>query len=439
MSDPQRGQDLYRDARRRIPGGTQLLSKRPEMFLPGQWPAYYGRARGVETWDLEGRRYVDMGYCGIGSCILGFADPDVDDAVREALARGSMSTLNCPEEVELAELLCEIHPWASMVRYARTGGEAMALAVRIARAATSRDQIAFCGYHGWHDWYLAANLAADDALDGHLLPGLDPAGVPRSLQGTAHPFHYNRPEELEALVDSKGDSLAAVIMEPVRHVAPESGFLEEVRKLADRVGAVLIFDEITAGWRFTPGGVHLRLGVEPDIAVFAKAISNGYSMAAVIGRADVMDAAQQTFMSSTYWTERIGPTAALATIRKLQREPVARHLKSMGERVQAVWDEEAKAAALPISVTGFPALSQLSFDVEDAQAVKTLFVQEMLRRGFLTTGAFYASYAHREEHVERYQAAVSEVFPLLVSAVESGTVRGQIDGAVAHSGFQRLT
>jgi glutamate-1-semialdehyde aminotransferase len=175
------GQRLYTQAKTRIPGGTQLLSKRPEMFLPDQWPSYYSRARGVEVWDLDGNKYIDMSYNGIGACVLGAADPDVDEAVKAAIDAGSMSTLNAPEEVELAELLCELHPWAEMVRYARSGGEAMAIAVRIARAKTRRDRVAFCGYHGWHDWYLAANLAEEKALDGHLLPGLEPTGVPRGL------------------------------------------------------------------------------------------------------------------------------------------------------------------------------------------------------------------------------------------------------------------
>jgi glutamate-1-semialdehyde 2,1-aminomutase len=178
------GQRLYEKARTLIPGGTQLLSKRPEMFLPGQWPSYYSRAKGVEVWDLDGKSYLDMSYNGIGACLLGAADADVDEAVKKAIDAGSMSTLNCPEEVELTELLCELHPWAEMVRYARSGGEAMAVAVRIARASTGRDKIAFCGYHGWHDWYLAANLKEPNALGDHLLAGLDPAGVPQGLLGT---------------------------------------------------------------------------------------------------------------------------------------------------------------------------------------------------------------------------------------------------------------
>ncbi|MGH9345269.1 MAG: aminotransferase class III-fold pyridoxal phosphate-dependent enzyme, partial [Terriglobia bacterium] len=320
------GPKLYEKARLRIPGGTQLLSKRPEMLLPEHWPAYYSRAQGAEIWDLDGRKYVDMCYSGIGSCVLGYADADVNEAVLAAIHSGSMATLNCPEEVELADLLCELHPWAEMVRYARGGGEAMAVAVRIARTHTRREKVAFCGYHGWHDWYLAANLSAQGALDLHLLPGLEPAGVPTCLAGTAAPFHYNRLDQLQNIVSESPRELAAIVMEPIRSQEPAPGFLESVRGLADECGAVLIFDEVTAGFRLNTGGAHLRYGVTPDIAVFAKAISNGYPMAAVIGKGSVMQAAQESFISSTYWTERIGPAAALATIRKHRRCDVSKQL-----------------------------------------------------------------------------------------------------------------
>ena len=252
-----KGLELYHKARTRIPGATQLLSKRAELHAPEQWPPYYARAKGAEVWDLDGRKFVDMSYAGIGSCILGYADADVDDAVRAAIDAGSMCTLNAPEEVELADLLCELHPWGDMVRYARCGGEAMAVAVRIARARSGREKVAFCGYHGWHDWYLAANLPQGDALDGHLLPGLAPAGVPASLSGTALPFHYNRLDELERIVAANRGELAAIVMEPVRSTEPLAGFLESVRALADDTGAVLVFDEVTAAFRATTGGIHL--------------------------------------------------------------------------------------------------------------------------------------------------------------------------------------
>ncbi len=409
------------------------------MFLPDNWPSYFSKAKGVEVWDLDGNRYVDMCYNGIGACILGAADPDVDDAVKRAIDSGSMSTLNAPEEVELAELLCELHPWAGMVRYARGGGEAMSIAIRIARAHTGRDNVAFCGYHGWHDWYLAANLSEERALDGHLLPGLLPAGVPRGLYGTAVPFRYNDISELRKIVTKLGTGLAAIVMEPIRDHQPDAGFLEEVREISRSIGAVLVFDEITAGFRQSTGGAHLLLGTNPDIAVFAKAMSNGYPMAAVIGIEDVMQAAQGTFISSTYWTERIGPVAALATIRKHRRCNVGDHLTRIGSMVQDGWRRAAITAGVNINVTGIAPLGHFTFAHDDAGDMRTLFTQMMLERGFLATGAFYATYAHQDHHVSVYLDAITSVFAHIGAAIRDKTVGGELKGPIAHSGFARLT
>lgn len=434
------GQELYRRAKRLIPGGTQLLSKRPEQYLPENWPAYYQKAKGCTVWDLDGRAYVDFTSCGIGACLLGYADETVNAAVASCVRDGSMCTLNPPEEVELAQLLCSIHPWAQKARFARSGGESMAIAVRIARAATGRSVIAFCGYHGWCDWYLAANLSESDALQGHLLPGLDPAGVPPGLRGTALPFHYNKLGELEQIVARHGGDLAAIVMEPMRTDPPRDGFLEKIRAIADRTGAVLIFDEITAGWRSHHGGIHLALGVEPDIAVFAKAISNGYPMAAVIGRAGPMEAAQQTFVSSTYWTERIGPTAALAAIRRMREVGLVAHVQGVGERVLAGWRSLGARHGLPVSVSGIPALCHFGFDCGgDSRALMTLFTQEMLDRGFLANGGFYPTYAHGPQVVDRYLDAVDEVFARLGLCLAPGAAASALRGPVAQSGFARLT
>ena len=423
----------------RIPGKTQLLSKRSELFAPGQWPGYYSKARGIETWDLDGNKYVDMSTCGIGANILGFADQEVDSSVLEAIEKGTSCSLNCPEEIELADLLCEIHPWAQMARYTRSGGEAMAVAVRIARAYTKKDIVAFCGYHGWHDWYLAANLGEGDSLDGHLLPGLEPLGVPRGLKGTALPFRYNCIEELERIVGTHGNKLAAIIMEPVREVEPDQGFLERVCELANESGAVIIFDEITSAFRLNTGGAHLLYGVKPDIAVFAKAISNGYPMGAIIGNEKVMQAAQSTFISSTYWTDRIGPTAALATIRKHRRLDVWKHLVSTGKEVQELWRHSANSAGLMVKIFGIAPLSHFSFDYPNRQEMMTLFTQMMLEKGFLASGKFYSSYAHQDSHIMAYQQAVNDIFCNIKKAVENNNVEQQLKGAVAQSGFQRLT
>jgi glutamate-1-semialdehyde 2,1-aminomutase len=436
---PDPGRDLWRRAKRIIPGGSQLLSKRSEQFLPDRWPAYYRSAAGVEVIGLDGRRYIDMSLMGVGACPLGYADPDVDRAVMEAISQGSMCTLNCPEEVELAEVLVGLHPWAEMVRFGRGGGEAMAMAIRIARAATGRDIVAFCGYHGWHDWYLAANLADDRNLDGHLLPGLGPRGVPRGLRGTAIPFRYNRVEDLGAIIDVHPDSLAAVVMEPVRDHEPIPGFLEEVRILARQAGALLVMDEVSAGFRLNTGGAHLVYGIEPDIAVFAKGMGNGYPMAAVIGTGEAMSAVQDTFISSTYWTERIGPAAALATIEKYRRCDVPAHLTRTGREVQDLWTRCGEEADLPLSVEGIPPLSHFGFTNGEALLLQTLFTQMMLGRGFLAGKTFYASYAHADSHIEAYSEAVSEVFPEMAEAIRTGRARDLLDGPIAQVGFTRLT
>ncbi|HEY4521717.1 MAG TPA: aminotransferase class III-fold pyridoxal phosphate-dependent enzyme [Candidatus Paceibacterota bacterium] len=433
-----KGIALWNKAKKIIPGGNQLLSKRSEMFLPDGWPSYYKKAKGVEIWDLDGNKFIDMSIMGIGSCVLGYADPDVNKAVEKAVYEGSMSTLNSPEEVELAELLLGIHPWAGMVRYARTGGEVASIAVRIARAYTGKDKIAFCGYHGWHDWYLSTNLAHGKNLEGHLLPGLTPKGVPKGLRGTMFPFHYNKLDELKAIV-AKHKDLAAIIMEPMKGYEPDNGFLEGVRKITDDIGAVLIFDEITIGWKLAFGGAHLKYGVNPDIAIFAKAMSNGYPMAAVIGKKEVMQSAQDTFISSTYWTERIGPVAALATIKKMKKLNVIRHLAWAGKTVRKIWQDTADKHQLNIKMAGSLPLSSFVFDYGDkAQILKTLLVQEMLDQGFLASTLLFASYAHKPKHFVLYKKALGVAFGNIKRAIDSGDPKKFLRGPIAHTGFSRL-
>ena len=443
MTTPGSGQQLYRRAKRLIPGGTQLLSKRPEMFLPDQWPAYCSRAAGASAWDLDDVEYVDMTTNGVGSCPLGYADEDVNAAVVEAVRLGSMATLNCPEEVELAEFLCTLHPWAEMCRFARTGGESMAIAVRIARARTKRSVVAVCGYHGWSDWYLAANLTEADALagEGLLLPGLDPAGVPRELEGTTVTFRHNDIDTLHAIARAHPGDLAAIVCEPQRGERPVPGFLEGAKQIAAETGAVLIFDEVSAALRLVVGGVHLLYGIEPDLAVFAKALGNGYPIGAVIGTADVMEAAQATFISSTYWTERVGPAAAIATLRKFGAIDGPRRLLDAGRQVQAIWRDAGQATGLDVEAghPDMPPLSHLTFHHAEPQAVRTLYCQLMLERGYLDNGQFYATCAHTPELIDRYGAAVRDAFALVSDATRQNRVVDKLRGPVAHSGFARLT
>ena len=437
-------QALYREAKTLIPGGTQLLSKRPEMFAPDQWPAYYEQAIGCEVIDTDGRRFIDMSYCGILACVLGFADPDVNAAVVRRVHFGSMATQQTADEVELTRLLTQIHPWADMARYARAGGEVMTVAVRIARAATGRDKVAICGYHGWHDWYLAANLSPEtedgtNSLEGHLLPGLRPKGVPRALLGTALTFHYNKLDELDAVIAEHGDDLAAIVMEPTRATPPEPGFLEGVRERADRIGAKLIFDEISIGWRLCLGGAHLKFGVEPDMATFAKTISNGYAMSAVIGNRETMECSQDSFISSAYWTEGVGPAAAVAAVKKMMRVDVPGHLARLGERISDGWRKLAETHGVPLAVAGWPQLRSFSFGHPQATALTTLMIARMLDRGFLASTSAALTLAHEDHHLDAYLSALDEVFAELAEAIRDGDIAQRIGGPIKHTMFARLT
>lgn len=438
MSTQGTSQKLWEKAKTLMPGAGQLLSKRSELHLPNQWPSYFKQAKGCEVTDLDGNTYIDMSIMSVGACNLGYADEDVNKAVKKVIDEGNISTLNAPEEVELTEELITIHPWADMARFARTGGEAVAIAVRIARAHSGKDAVAFCGYHGWTDWYLAANLSHDKNLDGHLLPGLEPKGVPRGLIDTAIPFEYNRIDQLEAILEKHKD-VGTIVMEPMRHTEPKDNFLHKVRDIADKHNLILVFDEISSGFRIGFGGIHLRLGVTPDMAVLGKAMSNGYPMAAVIGKRKVMSSAEDTFISSNYWTERIGPVSALATIKKMREKNVPEYIHTMGGKIGEGWKKLIEKHALSAEVHEPNALITLDFQYENKQEVITLFIQEMLSRGFLAYPTVFVSYAHKNSHVEKYLNACDEVFALIKKAVDSNTVLQELKGPVRHAGFKRLT
>ena len=430
------GQKLWKRAKQVIPGGNMLLSKRAEMFLPEQWPAYFSRAKGCRVWDLDGKEYIDMSIMGIGTNILGYGHPEVDEAVMKTVQSGNMSTLNCPEEVYLAEKLIELHPWADMVRLARSGGEANAIAVRIARAAAGKDKVAICGYHGWHDWYLSANLGDGENLAGHLLPGLDPNGVPKSLRGTVFPFNYNKFCELEALV--KAHDIGVIKMEVVRNMGPEDNFLQKVRELATSRGIVLIFDECTSGFRETFGGLHKKYGVEPDIAMFGKALGNGYGITAIIGRREIMEAAQSTFISSTFWTERIGPTAALKTLEVMERLCSWETITSTGLAIRSKWQALADKHGLKIKQWGIPALAGYTLDSPNGLAYKTLVTQEMLTCGYLAGNSIYVCIDHKPAVVDAYFEALDPIFGLIRECEDGRDISKLLKGPVCHAGFKRL-
>lgn len=431
-----KGQKLWRNARDIIPGGNMLLSKRPEMFLPEAWPSYYSKAEGAYVWDLEGNRFTDMSTMGVGTNILGYAHPEVDEAAISAIRASNMSTLNSPGEVYLAEKLIGMHPWAGGVRFARSGGEANAIAVRIARAFAKSDKVAVCGYHGWHDWYLSVNLTTEDGLSDHLLPGLSTEGVPSNLSGTVFPFRYNDYDALVNLVEQEG--VGVIKMEVTRSEEPRDEFLQRVRTLCDQKNIVLIFDECSSGFRETFGGIHKKFNVEPDIAMFGKALGNGFAITAIVGRHDVMSSAQNSFISSTFWTERIGPEAALKCLEVMEREASWKKITEKGKLIRKSWLELAKKNGLEISLNGIAALSGFTFQSKNHQKYKTLISQEMLKRGFLAANSIYVSIAHTDDLIEEYLFHLCECFTLVAECENGRDIDGLLEGPVAHSGFSRL-
>ena len=430
------GQKLWTRAKKVIPGGNMLLSKRPEMFLPDYWPTYFKKAEGCAVWDLDGNKFIDMSIMGIGTNSLGYGNPEVDEAVSRCVKNGNMSTLNCPEEVYLAEKMIELHPWAGKVRFARSGGEANAIAIRIARAASGRDKVAICGYHGWHDWYLSANLNNDENLDGHLLPGLEPKGVPRNLKETVFPFAYNNFEELESLV--KKHDIGVINMEVVRSSEPKDNFLQKVSKLASDKGIVLIFDECTSGFRETFGGIHKKFEVIPDMAMFGKAMGNGYAITAIIGKSEVMEAAQSTFISSTFWTERIGPTAALKTLEVMEREESWKKITNTGLNIKDCWQNLADRHELEILHWGIPALAGFSIKSNNSLAYKTLITQEMLSNGYLAADKVYVCTKHTPEILDEYFEILNNVFKLIKECENGRNIKALLKGKISHDTFKRL-
>jgi len=434
-----KGKELWSRAIKAIPGGNGLLSKRPDRYTPDIWPTYFSESLGVNVTDIDGNSYIDMAEMGIGSAILGYAHPELTDAVCEVAKFGVNCTLNCTEEVILAERLLELNPFAGSVKFARTGGEAMAIAVRIARASSGRDKVAFSGYHGWSDWYLAANLGNSGSLSEHLLPGLQPKGVPSVLENTTIPFVYNDTADFERVINQNPD-IGVICIEGARYDYPTPDFLDAIIAKAKQHNIVVISDEITSGWRVTDGGVYKINGFQPDIVVYGKALGGGYAISAVVGKEEVMDVAQDTFISSTMWTERIGFVAALKTIEILTRYQGWEHLITIGNRIGQGWDALAVKHNLKLTTTSFKPLITFKLDYgEKNNSLITLYIQEMLKRGYLASSSVYVSTAHTIEIVDQYLNAADEVFSILAKAINNKTIDSLLETKIRSDAFIRLT
>ena len=398
--------DLYKFAKSIIPGGTTLFSKRSELYLPDKWPAYFSRSKKINLWDLNGVKYLDM-FCAVGTSILGYSYDKISNSVQKNLKKGNLTTLNCIEEVLLAKEIIKHHPWASMAKFTRGGGEANAVAIRIARACTDRKNVAFCGYHGWHDWYLSANINSKKNLDQHLMSGLNYDGIPKNLKNTSFPFPYNNFEYLLNLINKK--KIGIIKMEVMRNIEPQNNYLQKIRKICNEKKIILIFDECTSGYREIMGGLHLKFKVNPDLAIFGKALGSGHAINAIIGKRHIMNKAENTFISSTFWGERVGYVAALSSIKEFKRLKVFKKIENNGKFIKSAWLDLSKKHNVPIKVMGTNSIPSFEF-ISDHLQRKTFLTQQMIKNKILATNVIYITIHHKKDNIKKYIKTLDEVF-----------------------------
>ncbi len=433
----QRSLNLYAQAERLFPYGTQLLSRSPRTAVFGEAPIYFHHAKDAHFWDVDGNEFIDCGM-GVGPVILGYCYGPVDAAVKEQIDRGVLGTINNATEIEMAQAICEMVPCAEMVKFCKGGGEADAIAVRLARGYTGKDMVLFCGYHGWHDWYLAANLESDSSLDEHLRPGIIAKGVPSVLAGTSIPFEYNNLDSLKNTLEKHSGNVACIIMEPMRFKQPKDGFLEDVRQLANDHECVLIFDEVVTGFRMALGGAQEYYGVTPDLATFGKAIANGYSLAAVAGREKILSGQYDNFISSTYYSDTISLAAGIAVLKELRTKPVVETLDKNGSQLINGINRSAKKHDLKITAEGRLNQFHLSLNYgEQTGKIETLFMQEMISRGVYCSGGWYMCYTHTQQDVDTILAATDETFEILAKAIAHDVVDDPVRAPVRELVFRR--
>ena len=399
---------LWKESKKHILGGNMLISKRPEMFLPNYWPTYFLKSKDIMIWDLNKKKYKDFIFA-VGPSILGYANQKIDKKVKQGISKGNLTTLNCYEEVLLAKKLINLHPWSDQVKFARSGGEANAIAIRVARCSfkDKKDHIAICGYHGWHDWYLSVNLSSKKNLDKHLLPGLNPIGVPKELKNKIHAFEYGDFDNLTKI--NKKYPLGAIKMEVSRDSNPDINFLKRIREFCNKHNIILIFDECTTGFRSNLGGLHLKTRISPDLAMFGKALGNGYAISAVLGNKRVMKAAEKSFISSTFWTERVGYVAGLATIEYIQKNKAYNKIIRNGKYIKGRWLEIAKKNNLKISVNENNAICSFYFE-KNHNLLKTFLTKKMLEKNYLASNMIYVSIYHNKKNVDEYIKKLDKVF-----------------------------
>tara|TARA_A100001011_G_C14300295_1_gene840448 strand:- start:1169 stop:2482 length:1314 start_codon:yes stop_codon:yes gene_type:complete len=428
------GQKMWAIAKKKILGGNMLLSKRPEMHLPGKWPPYFEKAKGSFIWDLENKKYLDLSFMGVGTNILGYSNSSIDKFVINKLKKGNISTLNSYEEVELTKKLLSIHPWFHFAKYTRTGGEANAVAIRIARSISKNQNIAICGYHGWHDWYLAANLSKKK-LSNHLLPGLSSVGISKKLKNTIYTFEYNELEKIKNLIEK--NKIGIIMMEVSRNKKPKNNFLAKIKSLTKKNQIVLIFDECTSGFREVYGGLHKKYKVYPDIAVFGKALGNGYPINAILGKKKFLKKSSESFISSTFWTERLGTSAALKTLELMREKKSWLYIKKLGQYIKKEWKKLSSKYELNLKIEGLDSICSFVFP-ENHLLYKSYVTQEMLKKNILASNVVYVSISHNRKMFKKYFTNLDKIFHRISKHKNSKKKFKLLEGEICHSTFKRL-
>lgn len=380
-----------------MPRGTQTMSKCPDQFVDGVHPKFASRGRGSKIYDLHGNPYIDY-MAGLGPIILGYCHPEIDSAISDQLDRGIVFSLPTLLEGEVAERIVEAVPCAEQVRFAKNGNDVCLAAVRIARSYTGREHIAKCGYHGWSDWTAIT---------------MRPNGVPAAMAEIVHEFDYNSLPSLEAILQQY--SCAAVIMEVQALTPPAPGFLQGVRDLATKYGAVLIFDEVVTGFRWAFGGAQEKFGVTPDLATFGKAMANGMPLSAIAGKRELMQELNHAFFSMTAGGECLSLAASKATLDILSRSDYEGHIWRLGNKLGAGFDEYIKHFGLDATFAGSAPRHNLSFGStnKDPGGLKDLFYQEMVKRGIFFGNVVYTTFAHTDHDIDRTLDAAFEAFQVV--------------------------
>ena len=399
-------------ANKLIPSGNNFLSKNPSRFNSNEWPIYFSKSKGCAVWDLNNKKYYDFSLMGVGTNTLGYNNPKVDNAVKKVIKKGNMTTLNCPEEVEFAEEILKIHPWAKMAKFARTGAEADSIAIRLARSYNKKNKVIICGYHGWHDWYLSAKFFKKNNLETHLFPNLKTEGVPKILKGNTYAVKYNDFSEINNLVKKDSD-ISAIIMEVEREKIPKPSYLRSIRKLCNKKNICLIFDECTSGFRENFGGIHLKYKINPDLAVFGKAIGNGYGITALIGKKKFMMRSLNTFISSTFWSERIGYAAGLATLKEMKRVKSWKIITQKGKYIKNALSKLAKKNGLLIKFSSLNSIIIFELIGLKNFNYKKIIIENMLKKSFLASNMIYLSVAHKKNLIDKYISHMDEVFEII--------------------------